>query len=222
MRVLFVEDDQHLRDTVKQVLSDEGLDVHTVPDAVNLGEELSTQNPDLVLLDHMLPRKTGYQCVEEIRNNEKYRNLPIIMVTGVGDKELVVRALDAGADDYVTKPFVARELLARIRAVYRRHAGKEAARDVIQYNGISLDSRAHRVQAQGRDVVLTLTEYRILRELMTQREKAMSREELRQTALGNLNVTDRTIDVHVAALRRKLGPEGEHIQTVRGIGYRLS
>lgn len=228
MKVMVVEDESDIREILKSLLEEEGFQVVALENGVRLLEELRAFGPDLLLLDQILPGKTGVEAVREVRASDDFARLPIIMVTGLSGEEDKVNALDLGADDYVTKPFYPKELAARIKALARRSdlaSGKavgEAEPDRIQEQNIVIDFSAHRVTVDDAEVQLTLTEFKILGELLKQAGQVLSREKLRERALGNLNVTDRTIDVHMASLRKKLGAVGNQIETVRGVGYRFS
>ena len=229
MKVMVVEDERDIRDILKNLLEEEGFQVIALADGLNLMEEIRANEPDLLLLDQILPGKTGMDALREVRASEKFANLPVIMVTGLSGEDDKVNALDIGADDYVTKPFYPKELAARIKALARRSthpvAGSDvtgAAKDRIDIGGIAMDFSAHRVWVDTLEVQLTLTEFKILSELLKQSGQVLTREKLRERALGNLNVTDRTIDVHMASLRKKLGAVGTRIETVRGVGYRFA
>jgi DNA-binding response OmpR family regulator len=229
MKVMVVEDERDIRDILKNLLEEEGFQVIALADGLNIMEEIRANEPDLLLLDQILPGKTGIDALKEVRSSEKFANLPVIMVTGLSGEDDKVNALDVGADDYVTKPFYPKELAARIKALARRstHVGAvpEAAglaKDRIVLGTITMDFAAHRVWVEAAEVQLTLTEFKILSELLKQSGQVLTREKLRERALGNLNVTDRTIDVHMASLRKKLGLVGTRIETVRGVGYRFA
>ena len=225
MKVMVVEDEHDIRDILKNLLEDEGFQVVALDNGLNLLEELRMHQPDLLLMDQVLPGKTGVQAVREVRDSEKFSRLPIIMVTGLSGEEDKVAALDLGADDYVTKPFYPKELAARIKALARRselHEAEKPSGDRIMRGNLTVDFSAHRVTVDQNEIGLTLTEFKILAELLKQSGQVLTRERLRERALGNLNVTDRTIDVHMASLRKKLGSIGDEIETVRGVGYRFA
>jgi two-component system phosphate regulon response regulator PhoB len=224
MKVMIVEDENDIRDILRSLLEDEGFQVVAFDNGVNILEDLKTHQPDLLLLDQILPGKNGVSVVREVRANEQFAKLPIIMVTGLSGEEDKVAALDLGADDYVTKPFYPKELAARIKALARRSDLTEVERvnEKIVRDNVVVDFSAHRVTVDGAEVGLTLTEFKILSELLKQSGQVLTRERLRERALGNLNVTDRTIDVHMASLRKKLGVVGDQIETVRGVGYRFA
>lgn len=227
MKVMVVEDERDIRDILKNLLEEEGFQVVAFENGMNILEDIRINQPDLLLLDQILPGKTGVEAVREVRGSGHYSTLPIIMVTGLSGEDEKVNALDVGADDYVTKPFYPKELAARIKALARRSSfGQEppppAGKDRIVRENIVIDFSAHRVWVDESEVALTLTEFKILSELLKQSGQVLTREKLRERALGNLNVTDRTIDVHMASLRKKLGEVGNRIETVRGVGYRYA
>lgn len=224
MKVMVVEDERDIRDILKNLLEDEGFQVVAFENGLNILDDLTTNEPDLLLLDQILPGKTGVEAVREVRGSEKFAKLPIIMVTGLSGEDDKVTALDLGADDYVTKPFYPKELAARIKALARRSdiIDTDRNKDRITRDNVVVDFAAHRVTVDNQEVGLTLTEFKILSELLKQSGQVLTRERLRERALGNLNVTDRTIDVHMASLRKKLGDVGNQIETVRGVGYRFS
>lgn len=228
MKVMIVEDESDIRDILTNLLQEEGFEVVALENGLRIMQELGQHRPDLLLLDQLLPGKTGVEAVREVRGSEAFARLPIIMVTGLSGEDDKVNAFDLGADDYVTKPFYPKELAARIKALARRSdlAGAtsvdEGGGDKILRGPIAIDFSAHRVLIGSNEVPLTLTEFKILGELLKQSGQVLTREKLRERALGNLNVTDRTIDVHMASLRKKLGTVGDQIETVRGVGYRFS
>ena len=228
---MVVEDETDIREILRNLLEEEGFQVLALDNCTNILGELAQFKPDLLLLDQILPGKTGTEALKEVRASLQFAKLPIIMVTGLSGEDDKVNALDFGADDYVTKPFYPKELAARIKALARRtenagldgrSAGDSSAEQRIERGPIKIDFIAHRVTVLGVDVQLTLTEFKILGELLRQAGQVLTREKLRERALGNLNVTDRTIDVHMASLRKKLGTIGDQIETVRGVGYRFT
>jgi len=224
---MVVEDENEIRDILKNLLEEEGFEVVALDNVMNILSEIQTHQPDLLLLDQMLPGKTGVEAMREVRADANFSTLPIIMVTGLSGEEEKVNALDVGADDYVTKPFFPKELAARIKALARRSSITQGSSEAvapsekITKDNITMDFTAHRVWVDNIEIQLTLTEFKILSEMLRQSGQVLTRERLRERALGNLNVTDRTIDVHMASLRKKLGEVGAQIETVRGVGYRF-
>jgi DNA-binding response OmpR family regulator len=230
MKVLVVEDEQDIREILCEILTDEGFEVVTHDNGLNLLEQVKTNGPDIVLLDQVLPGCNGMEALRALRTDKTFGQIPVIMVTGLSGETEKISALEVGADDYVTKPFYPKELAARIRALARRSLVKNdlgahtplVEKNVISHHGFTIDFTAHRALVEGVEINLTLTEFKILAELLKLFGQVLTREKLRECALGNLNVTDRTIDVHVAALRKKLNHLGDKIETVRGVGYRFA
>ena len=215
-RILLVEDDPKTRTTVALYLEREGYDVATAADGVEALERAREREPHLVVLDLMLPRLDGLAVCRELRESG---NPAIIMVTARSTEEDKLTGLDLGADDYVTKPFSPRELMARVRAVLRRAAED----DVIEAAGITLDRTRREVRVGETPVAVTPTEYRLLDALARAAGRTFTRQELVERALGEeYDGLDRTVDVHIMNLRRKLGDAGKAIVTVFGVGYKFS
>ena len=224
-RVLIVDDDSDVRDYLVGALSQQGFDAVSIDSGNNIVPVTRQLKPDLILLDHRMPGVTGSDVIRNVKSDPELYRIPIIMVTGVDTEEQKVEALELGAADYIVKPFLPRELSARIKAVLRRTMTQPQVVqefNTLESGELAVDLRSHKVTRSGEEVYLTLTEFRILSELLKRKGQVLSRDRLRETALGNLNVTDRTIDVHMASLRKKLDDEARHIQTVRGVGYRFS
>ena len=223
-QVLVVEDEPSIRELLKVNLVDAGYDVRTVPDAEEAQAELSEALPDLLLLDWMLPGKSGLVLAKELRGAARTRELPIIMITARTDEADKVAGLEAWVDDYVTKPFSPRELKARIKAVLRRRA-PEAAQEPLAAGALRLDPTTHRVTVDDRTVHLGPTEFRLLRFLLARQERVHSRTQLLDHVWGDhVYIEERTVDVHIRRLRQALEPYGQDglVETVRGSGYRLS
>ena len=216
-RILLVEDDPKTRSTVALYLQREGYDVATAEDGVAALEAAREREPHLVVLDLMLPRMDGLGVCRALR--ESGNSPAIIMVTARSTEEDKLTGLDLGADDYVTKPFSPRELMARIRAVLRRAADD----DVIEVAGITVDRISHEVRVGESAVAVTPTEFRLLDALARSAGRTFTRQELVERAFGaEYEGLDRTVDVHVMNLRKKLGEAGKAIVTVFGVGYRFA
>jgi two-component system phosphate regulon response regulator PhoB len=220
-RILVVDDESEIRDCLVSVLESQEFSVRALESGNELVSSVESFAPHLIILDYSLPGKSGVELIKVLRHNRNYCTIPIIMLTGLDDENEKVEALELGADDYILKPFSSKELGARVRAVLRR-AQTESGIDRLEDGELKIDLQAYKVAAKGKEIYLTLTEFRILTELIKQKGKVLTRDRLRETALGNLNVTDRTIDVHMASLRKKLSEISPVIETVRGVGYRYS
>ena len=228
MKVLVIDDQIEIQELIAAELQAEKFQVFCMERCENIVQQLRMIQPDVVLLDQILPGKNGAQVLAEIRQSQEFRKLPVIMITGIGESAQETSALNSGADDYVTKPFMPKALVARVRAVARRvQKATQLRRETeeesrVVKGALTVDFLEHRVLIEGHEVSLTLTEFKILVELLRESGRVLTRDKLRQRALGSLNVTNRTIDVHMASLRKKLEKTGEAIQTVRGVGYRFS
>jgi two-component system phosphate regulon response regulator PhoB len=222
--ILAVEDEPAILELLELSLADAGYDVRAARDAEAAQRMLKDELPDLLLLDWMLPGKSGLALARELRAGARTRELPIIMVTARGDEGDRVAGLEAWVDDYVTKPFSPRELKARIKAVLRRRA-PEAAQEPLSVGPIRLDPATHRVTVDDRPVPLGAAEFRLLRYLLARPERVHTRSQLLDGVWGErAEIEERTVDVHVRRLRLALEPFGaQHlIETVRGSGYRVA
>jgi len=223
-RILVVEDESPIRDMIKFVLEQSDYDVTEAEDYEVALQKVKEPYPDLILLDWMLPGGSGVQLAKKLKQHEHTRDIPVIMLTARGEEEDKVRGLEAGADDYVTKPFSPKELVARIKAVMRR-ASPTSGDEPINVNGLVLDPVSHRVSSNEDNLKLGPTEFKLLHFFMTHIDRVYSREQLLDHVWGtNVYVEDRTVDVHIRRLRKAISGNGhEHmIQTVRGAGYRFS
>ncbi len=222
-RILVVEDEEAIREMIGFSLRRAGFEVEEAADAAQARSRIFERQPDLLLLDWMLPDVSGVDLARRIRRDAATSELPIIMLTARGEEDDKIRGLEVGADDYVTKPFSPRELVARIRAVLRRAAGVE--HEVLEAGGLRLDHSSHRVTSNGSAVDLGPTEYRLLQFFMSHPDRVYSRGQLIDRVWGGTAyIEERTVDVHIRRLRKALEPHRQHrlIQTVRGAGYRFS
>ncbi|MCH8551224.1 MAG: phosphate regulon transcriptional regulator PhoB [Natronospirillum sp.] len=221
--ILVVDDEQPIREMIASALEMAGYVALEAADAKTAHSLIVDQKPDLILLDWMLPNTSGIELARRLKKDELTSEIPIIMLTAKGEEDHKVQGLEAGADDYITKPFSPRELVARLKAVLRRTtpAGVEQP---VEIQGLRLDPVSHRVTSNGRHVAMGPTEFRLLQFFMTHLERAYSRSQLLdQVWGGNVYVDERTVDVHIRRLRKALGEEHSRmIQTVRGTGYRFS
>ena len=216
-----VEDDAGVRELELYTLRTAGYEAAGFGEPAEFRRALQEDLPELVILDVMLPGEDGMSLLRSIRHDARTRRLPVILVTARDAEMDKVNGLDAGADDYLTKPFGVMELLARVRALLRR-SGEEKAEDVLTHGPIVLDRLRHRVTAEGAEVVLTHMEFELLAFLMAHPGQALTREVLLDDVWGMAYAGDtRTVDVHIRTLRQKLGSSGSLIATVRGVGYRL-
>lgn len=223
-QILVVEDEDAVRELIVSTLEGAGYRALAASDAEHAQRVLGDTLPNLVLLDWMLPGMNGLEFARWLKRDDGLRDLPVIMLTARGDEANKVQGLEAGVDDYVTKPFSTRELLARIKAVMRR-SGTDAAELVRTGGGLQIDLTQHRVSANEQAVNVGPTEFRLLHFFMTHPERVYSRSQLLDQVWGrNVYIEERTVDVHIRRLRKALEPFGfdELVQTVRGVGYRFS
>jgi two-component system alkaline phosphatase synthesis response regulator PhoP len=220
--VLVIDDEQDLIELVRYNLEKDGFEVVGALDGENGLRIARERKPDLVIVDLMLPGLDGLEVCRVLRGDERTSRIPVIMLTARSAEPDRIVGLELGADDYVTKPFSPRELAARVKAVLRRTGGRVEPRDVLRRGELTLDLARHEVLCRDEPVILTATEFRLLHFLAARPGRVFSRGEMIDGALGReVAVLDRTIDVHVTALRRKLGACGEAIETIRGFGYRF-
>ena len=222
-RILIIEDERGLTDVLTYNLQREGYETLVAHDGQEGLRKAQMQMPDVILLDIMLPGTDGLEVCRILRAGKQTSKIPILMLTAKSEETDQIVGFTVGADDYVTKPFSVKVLLQRIRALKRRaDSAPEGNGDVIEYSGISIDKVKHRVRVNGMDLDLTPTEFRLLECMLRQPGRAFTRAQLMDSAIeeGAL-VLERTIDVHIKSLRRKLGSECDAIETVRGVGYRF-
>ncbi|MBX2993766.1 MAG: response regulator transcription factor [Bdellovibrionaceae bacterium] len=223
LRILVVEDENEIREFLVSQFEDHGMHAEGLSNGDAFLQRLEQFQPNIIVMDQMMPGKSGTELIRELRGSLKFSEVPVIVLTGLDGEAEKVAALEMGADDYVTKPFSVKEVVARVQALVRRsQATHKSQQKNMSIQDLHVDLIAHRVTLKGAEVALTLTEFKILVELMRQAGQVLTRDRLRERALGNLNVTDRTIDVHMASLRKKLEEMGDKIETVRGVGYRLA
>ncbi len=222
--ILVVEDEPAIQELIAYNLKQAGHQALRADNAEQAMNLVQSALPDLVLLDWMLPGQSGIDFARRLRTDKRTRTVPIIMLTARSDEQDKLTGLDAGADDYITKPFSPRELNARIKAVLRRRA-PQMTDDVVQLGGLKLDPASHRISGNGEPVILGPTEFRLLHFLMTHPERVHSRTQLLDQVWGDhVFVEERTVDVHIRRLRKALEPTRLDclVQTVRGTGYRFS
>ncbi|MBI2768569.1 MAG: phosphate regulon transcriptional regulator PhoB [Burkholderiales bacterium] len=221
-KVLIVEDEPSIAELIAVNLRHNGFAPTWAEDGVAAQRELDAVLPDVILLDWMLPGQSGLALARKWRAEPRSKSVPILMLTARGDEPDKVAGLDAGADDYITKPFSTQEMLARIRAVLRRRAPEQAS-DTVAIGELALDSATHRVSWKGQPLKVGPTEFKLLNFLMAHPERVHSRSQLLDKVWGDhVFIEERTVDVHVKRLREALGMAGAMIETVRGAGYRIT
>lgn len=219
--IYLVEDDNSIRELVTYTLNTSGLEAQGFGHPSDFWKAMKQQPPQLCMLDIMLPDEDGLQILKKLRADPATRDIPVMMLTAKGSEYDKVIGLDAGADDYVPKPFGMMELLARVRALMRRSKGRPNV-DEYQIGPLYISLSRHVVRVNGQDVTLTLKEYELLKALIENRDIVLTRDRLLNQIWGySFDGESRTVDVHIRTLRQKLGPASELIETIRGVGYKL-
>lgn len=221
-KILLVEDEEDISDLIKLQAEMAGYAIVVETDGLNGLRAIEREKPDLVVLDIMLPGLSGLDVCRKIKANSNTLNIPVIMISAKSEEIDVVLGLELGADDYVCKPFSVKILFSRIRAVLRRGKETEKSSKTIAFGPFLLNSDNYQLSKKGKPVPLTLSEFGILRRLILSKGRVLSRDQLLDDIPSDDVLIDRNIDVHIAALRRKLGPNFRGIETVRGVGYRFS
>lgn len=216
--VVIIEDDTAILDLIKYNLEKHGYSAKGFTSGYDGLEYILKNPPALLILDLMLPDIDGFEICKELKSNQKTKNLPIIILTAKGEEIDRILGLELGADDYIVKPFSPRELIARVKAVLRRYQQK-ITEEVLRFKNLNLDKEMHKVFLNDKEINLTATEFKILFTLMQNPGRVFTRDNLLDV-LGKL-VLDRNIDVHITKLRKKLGPAGAYVKTIRGVGYKL-
>lgn len=219
--ILVVDDEQDILDFIEYNLKQDGFDVLKAEDGLEGMEMAREYRPNLILLDIMMPKMDGLEVVEQIRNDQKLKQVPIIFLTARGDEQTEVEGLDKGGDDYITKPISTKKLISRIKAVLRRYEESEEMDDKIEIHDIVIDKDRYIVKrGKKEEFHLPRKEFELLYFLASRKGKVMDRQTLLNHVWGtNVYVVDRTVDVHVRKIREKLGEE--YIETVKGVGYRF-
>jgi two-component system phosphate regulon response regulator PhoB len=223
-KILVIEDERPLVEVLTYNLEREGFEVLVARDGQDGLRQAQLRLPDLVVLDLMLPVKAGLEVCRELRGGARTRDIPIVMVTAKSEESDQLIGFATGADDYVTKPYSVKVLIQRIKKELRRRRGGDdgGTATTVESQGVVIDRHGHRVLYQGQELPLTPTEFRLLEVLIRQKGRAFTRFELMDTAIGeDAVVLERTIDVHIKSLRKKLGEAADLIETVRGVGYRF-
>jgi two-component system phosphate regulon response regulator PhoB len=223
-RIVIVEDEADMAELIAMRLRREHYEITVCNDGSDALDTILADPPDLVVLDRMLPGISGTEIAARLRANRRTAGVAIIMLTALAEESDIVVGLHVGADDYMTKPFSMSVLVARIAALLRRAEAQQAdGGETLSAGPIEIDLGRHRVKVNGEDITLTLTEFRLLAAIVGAGGRVLQRDQLIDSAMGSdAIVIDRTIDVHMTALRKKLGSAREYIQTVRGVGYKLA
>ncbi|GAA0298145.1 phosphate regulon transcriptional regulator PhoB [Psychrosphaera haliotis] len=221
-KILIIEDEFAIREMLTFVLEQNGYSVIAKESYNDAQQALLHESPALIILDWMLPNMSGIQIAKKLKQSDSHKSTPIIMLTAKSEEDDKIQGLEVGADDYITKPFSPKELIARIKAVLRR-TQPTATDDPIEIVGLRLDPISHRVTVDGKELHLGPMEFKLLHFFMTHQERVYSRDQLLDNVWGtNTYVEDRTVDVHIRRLRKALETHDKLIQTVRGSGYRFS
>lgn len=221
-RILIVEDDKHISKLIKFNLEKANYECTVSATGEKALEVLNDQPIDLIILDIMLPGMDGFSACRAIKEKEKLRNIPIIMLTAKGEEVDRIVGLELGAEDYIVKPFSPRELELRVKAILKRRKIEETKKDILAAGDIIVDIPKHKVTVKGRSIGLTQMEFKLLVTLMERRSRVQTRERLLSDVWDmDTGVDTRTIDTHVKRLREKLGKSGSLIETIRGLGYKF-
>ena len=221
-RILIIEDDKHISKLVNYNLEKAGYDSTVVEDGEEALDILSKQGVDLIILDIMLPKMDGFEVCRIIKQESKFKNIPIIMLTAKGEEVDRIVGLELGADDYVVKPFSPRELVLRVKAILKRGKIEESPKDIIQRGNLIINVSKHRVTVNNKEIELTPIEFKLLVTLIERKGRIQSRDQLLSDVWDmHADVFTRTVDTHIKRLREKLGKMGNQIETVRGLGYRF-
>ncbi|MCF7848342.1 MAG: response regulator [Kiritimatiellales bacterium] len=222
-KILVIEDEEPIQELIQFNLERKNYRVKVVDSGEDALKVIGTYSPDLMLLDIMLPGVDGLEVCKQVKADPRLRHIPIIMLTALSEEADIVAGLELGADDYVTKPFSTRILLARVKAALRRGDTPVAAQDdMVSIHGIEINPLRHEVKLDGGKIELTFTEFKVLQLFAGQPGRVFTRYQIVDAVHGeDYPVTDRSVDVQIVGLRKKLGDAGKHIETVRGIGYRF-
>jgi two-component system alkaline phosphatase synthesis response regulator PhoP len=223
-KILLIEDEEDIATLISIQAELAGYRLAVEADGLNGLLAVEREKPDLIILDIMLPGLNGLDICRKVKSNQKTKHIPVIMISAKSEEIDVVLGLELGADDYVAKPFSVKILFSRIRAVLRRGKESDAEKpgEILQFGPFTIDRESYLLQKKGKSIPLTLTEFHILCSLVTHPGKVLTRSQLLdEIPSSDTIIVDRNIDVHIASLRKKLGPSFEGIETVRGVGYRF-
>lgn len=219
VRALIVDDERELAQQISETLEIEGFVTKTLNNPLLVEEAISDFNPNIILLDKLMPEKDGVEVLKDLRASESFRDIPVVMLTACATKFDKIWAFKTGADDYIVKPFDVDELVERVHAIKRR--GGLSSQKVIGFDGLEIAVKGQFVTIGNTEVSLTTTEFNLLKELMKRKGEVISRKEICIQVLGKEFTVERTVDVHIVSLRKKLKHLGDKIHTVRGVGYKL-
>lgn len=221
-RILLIEDEEDIAALIKLQAEASGYKMHVEVDGINGFRAVEREKPDLIILDIMLPGQNGFDVCRKIKNNPELKTIPVIILTAKSEELDMVLGLELGADDYVSKPFSPKVLFSRIKAVLRRSKEPEKAPKVVTFGEYTIEIDRYILRKDEKVITLTLSEFGIIRRLLTNRGKVLTRNQLLDDIHNDdAFIVDRNIDVHIASLRKKLGPNFDWIETVRGVGYRF-
>lgn len=222
MKIWCIEDDENINNLITYALASQGFKAEGFGCYSDFQQQLKTDTPDLVMLDIMLPDTDGITILKKLKGDAATEDIPVIMLTAKSSEIDIVKALDSGAEDYITKPFGVLEMVSRVKAVLRRCEKKDKAQDKIVFGRIAMDKERHTVTVEDRQVDLTLKEYYLLKLFMENPRRVFSREHIMDAVWGESYVGEsRTVDMHIKTLRHKLGTMGDAIVTIRGVGYKM-
>ena len=222
MKIWCIEDDENINNLITYVLASQGFEAEGMTCFADMDKKLQESHPDLFLLDIMLPDTDGITILKKLKENSSTSDIPVIMLTAKNSEIDIVKALDLGAEDYITKPFGVLEMVSRVKAVLRRCEKDKKSEDKLSFGMIVMDKERHRVTVNGETVELTLKEFSLLKLFMESPQRVLTRENIMDAVWGDSYVGEsRTVDMHIKTLRHKLGNAGEAIVTIRGVGYKF-
>ena len=222
-KISIVEDEPDLKDALTYNFENEGFIVEAFSNGESFIDSLNKNKPNVVILDLMLPKMSGLDICRTLKSNENYNNISILMLTAKSEEIDRIIGFELGADDYVTKPFSVRELILRVKVLLKKEADNLSNNQLIEFGPISMNVDAHELIVDGKNILLTALEFKLLKHLLKRKGRVQTRDQLLGDVWGySSEVTTRTVDTHIKRLREKLGKPGDFIQTIRGVGYRFS
>lgn len=222
-KISIVEDEPDLKDTLTYNFENEGFIVEAFSNGESFIDSLNKNKPNIVILDLMLPKMSGLDICRTLKSNENYNDISILMLTAKSEEIDRIIGFELGADDYVTKPFSVRELILRVKVLLKKEADNLSNNQLIEFGPISMNVDAHELIVDGKNILLTALEFKLLKHLLKRKGRVQTRDQLLGDVWGySSEVTTRTVDTHIKRLREKLGKPGDLIQTIRGVGYRFS